>query len=54
MLGSFVYSLTQIFYIFSDQEGGYLSVPEQHYANYGGVDIRATTNRSGQPSCATL
>lgn len=47
-------SLSQKCFICLDQEGGYLSVPEQHHAHHGGVDIRATTNRSGQPSCATL
>lgn len=32
-------SLSQKFHVCLDQESGYLSVPEQHHANHGGVDI---------------
>lgn len=45
------YSVT---YSVTDQEGGDLSVPEQHRANYGRADIWAAANRSSQPCCAAL
>ena len=53
MVSSFsrIYTLWRIC---ADQEGGDLSVPEQHHANYGGADIWVATNGSGQPGGAAL